>query len=192
MCEGDRFVHVTVTNNAVVRAALGYVEANAAEMDTVRDLVALSLLAPPVTFRSNRPAHVSCRAVVATPDWEVLQSRGTPRPCWQFPGGHVECSDASLLGSALRQLSELTGIDPNLLRPDSTLPCDLVALPVDAVPEFDEPEHVHYDFRFLLYLPCRDLVNAADAHLRWVPVGQVPGRLGEKLRRTARLVTAHR
>jgi ADP-ribose pyrophosphatase YjhB (NUDIX family) len=189
-CGGDNVRLVSVTNNAVVNAALGYVEANPAELDAVRDLVILSLLGPPITLRSTRPAHLSCRAVVVTPDWYLLQVDGTVLPGWQLPGGHVEEKDGSLLGSALRQLRELTGLDPNLLRPESTLPCDVEAVPVEPAPDLDEPEHVHYDFRYLLHLPGRDLVCPTDAAVRWVAVDDVPGTLGQKLRRGARAVSA--
>ncbi|WP_307874790.1 NUDIX domain-containing protein [Frankia nepalensis] len=185
-----------MTNNAVVSAALGYVEANPAELDVVRDLVILALLGPPITLSGTLPAHLACRAVVVTPDWRVLQTNDTVLPGWQFPGGHVADEDCSLLGSALRQLHEFTGIDPNLLRPESTLPWDLAAMPVDPVPELDEPEHVHYDFLYLLHLAARELMPemalAAGTDARWVPANEVPGRLGTKLRRGSQLAAASR
>ncbi|MDT3441263.1 MULTISPECIES: NUDIX domain-containing protein [unclassified Pseudofrankia] len=183
---------MTVSNNAVVSTALGYVEANPSELDTVRDLVILSLLGPPITLRSTLPAHLACRAVVMTSDQHVLTVRGASRPGWQLPGGHVAEEDCSLLGSVLRQLRELTGIDPNVLRPESALPCDLDAVPVDPVLELDELEHVHYDFRYLLHLPSRDLGADVAADVRWVPVDEVPGRLGTKLRRSSRTPAALR
>jgi ADP-ribose pyrophosphatase YjhB (NUDIX family) len=176
---------VPVTNNAVVSAALGYVEANPAELDVVRDLVILSLLGPRVTLRSTMPAHLVCRALVVTPDWRLLQVGGPVLPGWQLPGGHVDQDDASLLGSVLRQLQRLTGIDPNVLRPESALPFDVDAVPVEPMPALGEPEHTHYDFRYLLHLPSRDHASA-DAALRWVPVDDVPGRLGAKLQASSR------
>jgi len=174
---------VSVSNNAVVSAALGYVEANPAELDTVRDLVILALLGPPITRCSTFPAHLACRAVVMSPDQHVLTVSGTRSTGWQFPGGHIDDEDSSLLGCALRQLSARTGLDPNALRPESVLPCDLDAVPLAAAGDVDEPEHVHYDFRYLLHLPSRDLGVGVTGDARWVPVGDVPGRLGTKLRR---------
>ncbi|WP_232793992.1 NUDIX domain-containing protein [Pseudofrankia saprophytica] len=183
---------MSVSNNAVVSTALGYVEANPSELDTVRDLVILSLLGPPITLRGTLPAHLACRAVVLTSDQHVLTIRDGERPGWQFPGGHVEDEDCSLLGSTLRQLRELTGIDPNVLRPESALPCDLEAVPVDTVPGLDEPEHVHYDFRYLLHLPSQELGFDVAVDVRWVPVDELPGRLGAKLRRSSRTPAALR
>lgn len=182
---------VSVTNNAVVSAALGYVEANPAELDAVRDLVILSLLGPRITLRDTLPAHLACRAVVVTPDWHLLQVDGPVLPGWQLPGGHVAEEDSSLLGSTLRQLRHLTGIDPDALRPESALAFDVDAVPIDAVPALGEPEHVHYEFRYLLHLPSRDLASAETA-LRWVPMDEVPGRLGTKLRRSSRTAPALR
>jgi ADP-ribose pyrophosphatase YjhB (NUDIX family) len=182
---------VSVTNNAVVSAALGYVEANPAELEAVRDLVILSLLGPRITLRDTLPAHLACRAVVVTPDWRLLQVDDVVRSSWLLPGGHVAEEDSSLLGATLRQLQCLTGIDPDALRPESTLPLDVDAVPVEPVPALAEPEHVHYEFRYLLHLPSRDLV-AGDGGLRWVPMDDVPGRLGTKLRRSSRRAPALR
>jgi ADP-ribose pyrophosphatase YjhB (NUDIX family) len=172
---------VSVTNNAVVRAALGYVERNPAELEAVRDLVVLALLGPPVTLPDTFPAHLACQAVVVSPDWRLLQVGGLARPGWHLPGGHVDGADGSLLGATLRQLRRLTGIDPDVLRLESTLPFDIAAVTVEPAPTLSEPRHVHYDFRYLLQLPSSDFV-AAGLPQRWVPASDVPGRLGEKLR----------
>jgi hypothetical protein len=75
---------VPVTNNALVSAALGYVEANPAELDAVRDLVILSLLGPRITLCDT-------------------QVNGPVPPGWRLPGGHVAEEGSSLLGSTLRQ-----------------------------------------------------------------------------------------
>ncbi|WP_232303690.1 NUDIX domain-containing protein [Pseudofrankia sp. DC12] len=182
---------MSVTNNAVVSAALGYVEANPAELEAVRDLVVLSLLGPHVTLPDTLPAHLACRAVVVTPDWHLLQVAEPVRSGWQLPGGHVGEEDSSLLGSTLRQLRRRTGIDPDTLRPESTLPLDVDAVPIAPAPSLAEPEHVHYEFRYLLHLPSRELTRA-DAGLRWVPADDVPGRLGTKLRRSSRMAPALR
>jgi len=183
---------VSVSNNAVVSAALGYAEVHPSEVDTVRDLASLALHGPRIVLSDTLPAHLACRAIVMTPDLHVLQVRGAERAGWQFPGGHVDEGDSSLLGSALRQLSELTGIDPNALRPESVVPCDLSAVSIDPAPALDLPEHVHYDFCYLLHLPSQDLGADATADLRWVSVSDVPGRLGTKLRRSSRTPAVRR
>lgn len=182
---------MAVTNNAVIRAALGYVEANPAELDTVRDLVLLALDGPPVVSPRTLPAHVACRAAVATPDWRVLQVRTHPGGPWRLPGGHVADRDASLLGSALRQLTNVAGIDPNVVRLDSASPSDL-AVVAEEQPELPgAPEHVHYEFRYLLHVSSDETDLPPGAAARWVPAADIPGTLGTKLR-LVRTAPAHR
>lgn len=181
---------MAVTNNAVLGVALGYIEANPAELETVRDLVVLALHGPPVTLRSTTPAHVTCRAVVVTSDWRILQIRSAAAEPWRLPGGHLQPGDSSLLGSALRWLTEMTGIDSNTVRPDSALPCDVDVQAVDAVPVLGEPEHVHYDVRFLLHVTSRETAPAPGDSVRWSTIAAVGGSLGAKLRISSRTAGA--
>jgi 8-oxo-dGTP pyrophosphatase MutT (NUDIX family) len=185
---------VPVTNNAVMGAALAYIQANPKEMDAVRPLVVLALHGPSVTLRTTTPAHVTCRAIAVSPDRHVLEIQ-PPSGEWQLPGGHVEPSDSSLLGAALRWLAGTAGIVINTVIPDAVKPLDLEAHAVDAEPATDgagggEPEHVHYDARFLLYVADRTVELPAGYSHRWVPVGEISGRLGTKLRRSCQQARA--
>jgi 8-oxo-dGTP pyrophosphatase MutT (NUDIX family) len=174
---------VPVTNNTVLGAALTYIEANPDEVDTVRPLVVLAMQGLSVTLRSATPAHVTCRAVAVSPDWHVLEVRPQSGD-WQLPGGHLEPSDSSLLGAALRGLGEAAGIVMDTVTPDAVVPFDLDACAVDAAPDRGEPGHMHYEVRFLLYVPDRAVrLPAGDSH-RWVPVAALGGRLGAKLARS--------
>jgi ADP-ribose pyrophosphatase YjhB (NUDIX family) len=173
---------VAVTNNAVVGAALAYVEANPAEVDAVRPLVILALHGPSVADRVTQPAHVTCGALAVTADWRVLQLRERPSGRWLFPGDHVRRGDGSLLGAALRDLTEQTGIVSNAVIPGAVTPFDIEAVAVSA--RRYEPEHVHFDVRFLVHVPVGPVrlpTGGALGH-RWLPVADVPGRLGVKLR----------
>jgi 8-oxo-dGTP pyrophosphatase MutT (NUDIX family) len=68
---------------------------------------------------------------------------------WLFPGGHLEDEDETLMRAALRELAEETGIDPALVTPVSPVPLHIDVHPIPANPAKDEPDHQHFDFRFL-------------------------------------------
>jgi 8-oxo-dGTP pyrophosphatase MutT (NUDIX family) len=51
--------------------------------------------------------------------------------------------------AALRELAEETGIDPDLVTPISPIPLHIDVHPIPANPAKDEPDHQHFDFRFL-------------------------------------------
>lgn len=64
-------------------------------------------------------------------------------------GGHLEEDDETLMRAALRELAEETGINPGLVTPVSPVPLHIDVHPIPANPAKDEPEHQHFDFRFL-------------------------------------------
>lgn len=184
---------MTVTNNAVVGVALGYIEANPDEMDLMRPLVVLALHGPTITARSTTPAHVTCRAAIVSPDWRVLEIREPPASVWRLPGGHVTVDDTSLLGATLRQAARQAGVEINTVIPDGMLPIDVEARIVDAAPGLGEPEHVHYEMTYLFHVEDRGLAvpDNASTRVRWVAPQQIAGQLGAKLARAsehARLV----
>ncbi len=175
---------VAVTNNAVIGVALGYIEANPDETDLLRSLIVLALHGPAIVTRTTTPAHVTCSAVLVSPDWRVLQTRRRPARNWRLPGGHIDPEDQSLLGAALRHLAAEADIEANGLIPASVLPVDVTAHPIDAVPALSEPEHVHYEATFLLHVDDRTLPepSARGISRRWVNLADVRGKLGDKLR----------
>lgn len=177
---------VAVTNNAVVGVALNYLQANPDETDDVRPLIVLALHGPPVCSATTTPAHVTCGVVAVTADWQVLEVPSSPSALSLLPGGHVDAADRSLLGASLRLLAEQAGVPSEVVTPRAVLPLDVVAVPVPA--KGGEPEHVHFDVRFLLQVPrehVRPPAGAGSDNYRWVPVAEIPGRLGTKLRRLA-------
>lgn len=184
---------MTVTNNAVVGVALGYIEANPDEMDFMRPLVVLALHGPAITARSTTPAHVTCRAAIVSPDWRVLEIREPPGETWRLPGGHVDLDASSLLGATLGQTARQAGVEINTVIPDGVLPFDVEARIIDAAPGLGEPEHVHYEMTYLFHVEDRGLAvpDNPSTRLRWVAPEQISGQLGTKLARTseqARLV----
>lgn len=61
----------------------------------------------------------------------------------------MEDEDNTLVEAALRELTEETGIDAASVTLAADLPLHIDAHPIPADPAKDEPDHQHFDFRFL-------------------------------------------
>ncbi|TDC13474.1 NUDIX domain-containing protein [Streptomyces sp. 8K308] len=102
-----------------------------------------------IATRTEFRGHVTAGAVLLRPDGRVLQIEHKALRKWLLPGGHTEDSDTSLLDAALRELSEETGIGREQVEPEGITPIDIDVHPIPANDAKGEPEHQHFDFRFL-------------------------------------------
>ena len=107
------------------------------------------LAAPDDPFhRDNPEGHVTGSAVVARPDGSaflLILHRKLGR--WLQPGGHTEESDASVLGTALREAREETGLSAFEVPPeDAILDVDVHPIPARG----RDAAHLHFDVRYLL------------------------------------------
>ncbi|WP_250281453.1 MULTISPECIES: NUDIX domain-containing protein [unclassified Frankia] len=187
---------MAVSNNAVAGVVLRYLEDNPGEIENLSPLV-LALIegADPVTDPATMPAHVTWGAVAVTTDWRVLHVRRLGSAGWLLPAGHVDAADQSLLGAALRGLAAGAGIAANSVIPDTVHPIDIDVRVAPTDPVREEPSHVHYDVRFVLYVPDETVRprSAGTVDHRWIPVWDLFGALGDKLRaRCARDARAER
>jgi len=89
-------------------------------------------------------------------------------------GGHVENDDPTLLDSALREAMEESGLQ--CLRVVSPGVFDLDIHPIPA--RQNEPEHFHYDVRFLMEAdPGEGLIVSPESRaLAWVALDEVTQR----------------
>ena len=85
---------------------------------------------------------------------------------WVQLGGHAD-GDANVQRVAEREAEEESGI-PRL----KTLSPEIFDIDIHLIPERKgEPEHYHYDCRFLLQAEAEDYIVSDESHdLRWIPL----------------------
>lgn len=103
------------------------------------------LLNHPHAFnRDHLPGHITGSAwVVNRERTKVLLHHHKKLNKWLQPGGHAD-GDRHVLGVALRELEEETGVNSVLLLSHGIFDLDIHPIPARK----DFPEHLHYDVRF--------------------------------------------
>ncbi|SQD93900.1 NUDIX hydrolase [Parafrankia sp. Ea1.12] len=145
---------MSITNEAVGRVLAAYLTAHPGDRERLGPLVRASA-APArgsarLTSRRTLPGHVTCSTVAVNDEGRILQIHHRASGLWLQPGGHIEDRDGSLFGAALRELAEETGIGRRRVSAISEQPVDVDIHWVSASAARGEPEHLHYDFRFLV------------------------------------------
>lgn len=119
------------------------------------------------SFRDCFPAHLTASALITDGDGErVLLCHHRKLNKWLQLGGHADGS-WDIAGAALREAQEESGLTDLRWR----ISKDPVDLDIHLIPaRKDEPEHWHYDIRFLLVAPCPESiqVSSESLSLRWV------------------------
>lgn len=120
------------------------------------------------------PAHVTGSAWVVNPRRsQVLLMHHRKHDRWFQPGGHAD-GEVDIVGVALRETSEESGVAPEHIR---LVDSRIFDLDIHRIPASDRgPEHEHIDVRFLVELDDRLPVPGNDEshEVRWVPLSQVP------------------
>jgi 8-oxo-dGTP pyrophosphatase MutT (NUDIX family) len=134
-----------------------------------------------LTSRKTLPGHVTCSAIVVNPDRRVLHIRHNVLNRWLGPGGHLERADLSLAGAAAREVEEEAGIAAGKLALVDDVPADIDVHLIPANPAKNEPEHYHYDMRFVFTVPADAAVRLQAEEVNdhaWLPIADLePGHL---------------
>ncbi|MFB8085966.1 NUDIX hydrolase [Streptomyces sp. NPDC055992] len=142
----------------------------------------LRLLAEGQGFASRRtfPMHVTAGALLVRDGADVLLIDHLAYGITLQPGGHLEPTDTTLVGAALRELSEETGIDPGQVTLVSAHPAYIEFGRVPARPAKGEPDHYHLDFGYAF--------TTADAEVGRIQESEVTGAAWYPLDLAERLV----
>lgn len=124
-------------------------------------------------YRELWPAHVTGSSWVVNPSrTQVLMLHHKKHDQWFQPGGHAD-GQADILGVALRETHEETGLDPADIE---LLSKKIFDIDIHAIPAIgDEPPHEHIDVRFLVEIDDALPVPGSDEshQVMWVPLNQV-------------------
>lgn len=123
------------------------------------------------------PGHFTASAFVLDPSrTALLLIHHSKLHRWLQPGGHVDPDDPDLLAAARREVAEEVGLtDLEVCAPQ---PFDVDVHVIPARParpgRAGEPEHRHFDVRFLFQSPTRAVQAGSDAlAARWVDLDAV-------------------
>jgi 8-oxo-dGTP pyrophosphatase MutT (NUDIX family) len=162
-----------VTLHADALDLLTHWQAPTPEQETLRASYAEHLAAhPDGTARSCFPAHLTAGVLVVSHDRRqvLLNLHGKARRWFHF-GGHLEPTDATLAGAALREATEESGLDGLMVGAE---PLHLSR----HVVEFCDPRGPvdHLDVRFLARLgsDVTPVVSEESLDVRWWPVDDLP------------------
>lgn len=109
-----------------------------------KSLIEMLLAGTPAPFSREQftPGHITCTAVVLSPDGRrvvLIFHRKLQR--WLLPGGHVEPGDASAFAAARREAVEETSVRIDEVRTPVLVNVDVHGIPARK----GEPYHLHHD-----------------------------------------------
>jgi 8-oxo-dGTP pyrophosphatase MutT (NUDIX family) len=162
-----------VTAHADALDVLSHWVSPCAEQETLRTAYVEHLVAhPDGLLKPCFPDHLTAGALVLSNDRsQVLLNLHGKAKRWFAFGGHIEASDASLAGAALREATEESGLTGLAIDPT---PVHLSLHTVDFC-DLRGPVR-HLDVRFLARMTADEtpVVSDESIDVRWFPVDKLP------------------
>lgn len=170
-------------------ALLRYAAAHPERCDAAAEILHFVCTTPDCFCRSQQRGHITGSAWLLTPAGDkALLTLHHNLKRWMQLGGHSD-GDADTLRVALREATEESGIEGIQALSPEIFDVDIHRIP--ARPDKNEPEHFHYDVRFLLRAPHeRYAISEESDALGWWDAAQFQTRaaeLDEAVQRLARL-----
>ncbi len=125
--------------------------------------------------RSQQKGHITASALLLHPtDQSCLLTFHRKLQRWLQPGGHAD-GDSCALRVAMREAEEESGIQGVEVVDREIFDVDVHLIP--ARPQFDEPEHYHYDVRYLLRAPHEEMECSHESEaLAWMSWDEIEER----------------
>ncbi|WP_433513766.1 NUDIX hydrolase [Nonomuraea sp. CA-143628] len=149
----------------------------------------LSMLANGDGFASRRtfPMHVTVGALLTRGGGsEILLVDHRAYGLLLQPGGHLEPTDTTLIGAAMRELLEETGVDAGQIVPASQTPVYVDYGRVPARPDKDEPAHHHLDIGYAFVTMLADVGDIQESEVlgaAWYPLAEAARLVGPYISR---------
>jgi 8-oxo-dGTP pyrophosphatase MutT (NUDIX family) len=179
-----------ISDSDISSALSAYLARHPDEAASLAEPVRLLTQGSGFASRRNFSMHATVGALLVRGGAEVLlvdhRAYGIPLQ----PGGHVDADDSTLIGAAVRELVEETGVDPSDLVLASPIPVYVEYGRVPARPAKDEPEHFHLDFGYSFVTTQADVGCIQESEVRgaaWYPLSVAERLVGHRI---ARAVTA--
>lgn len=151
--------------------ALGrYRERYPEEADVVDRLAAFVNGEPNCFERTTKEGHITGSAWIVDPTGSrVLLTHHRKLDKWLQLGGHAD-GDSDVLAVAIREAREESGVEDVAPMSTEIFDVDIHSIPARG----EEPEHFHYDIRFVLRAAHTDHIVSDESHdLAWVPIHSI-------------------
>lgn len=134
-----------------------------------------------LTSRKNFFGHITCSAIILNQSLtRLLLIKHKVIGKFIQPGGHVDDTDASLLAAVKREIVEETNIFNHIYIPLNKscqdVPFDIDIHKIPANNKRNEPEHWHFDFRYLFCLVGENEIKIKPTEVtdsEWLPIDKV-------------------
>lgn len=125
----------------------------------------------PFSRHHFEPGHFTASSFILSPDQKsLLLIYHSKLHRWLQPGGHVDPEDTDIIASAQREVLEEVGLSTLELVSKGIFDVDIHEIPARK----QEPDHDHYDVRFVFQAPDLSFSAGSDAlEARWVPLTEI-------------------
>ncbi len=149
------------TRRSLCEQLLTYISRHPQRRETATRMLNFVMETPDCLERRHSSGHITGSAWIVSPDGsKALLTLHRKLKLWVQTGGHAD-GDGDILRVAMREAFEESGISGIL--PLSTDIYDVDIHTIPARPTTNEPEHLHYDVRYILRAPHEHYVISDES-----------------------------